>query len=152
MPGSVTDKDRGFKRIKRAFKLAAKASDPHVAVGLRGNGPAGQTHGSADKTVAEIGSIHEFGIGNMPERSFIREPFDGNLNSYITLTQDLSRRVATGKLSLRNALGLLGAKAVGDVQAKMVAGIAPDRADGTVAQLIDTGQMRDSVDFEVRNA
>jgi hypothetical protein len=63
--------------------------------------------------------------------------------------------VLLGRLSEDAALGLLGTKAVGEIQKRMARGIKPDNAPSTIAAkgsstpLIDTGRLRQSVTYAV---
>ena len=56
-----------YANLKRAKKLT-------VAVGLVKGKATGRVY-SSGKNVVEIGTIHEFGKGNNPQRSFLRTPF-----------------------------------------------------------------------------
>lgn len=150
MPASVEVRDRGWDKLSRAFRQQGRAKDPHVVVGLRGNGPAAGPHGTGGPSIVELGTIHEFGLGPMPMRSFIRGGIDANAKPIEALTNKLAKRVLGGTLSVRGALDLIGDKAKGRIQAFMAKGIAPDKADGDKARLIDTGQLRSSIDHEVR--
>lgn len=155
--GRVTDRDRGYNRIRRMFRLGSRRRAADVLVGLRGDGPAGDQHGADDDlTVAEIGSLHEFGAEDLPERSFIRAPFDDNVNDYGVLATRLSGQMVDGSKTHRQALELLGEAARSDQVEAINRGIPPRLKDATIArkgsskQLIETAQMKQSLDFVVR--
>ena len=150
---NFTDKDRGYKKMMKAFRSNGRKRDPHVQVGLRGDGKAGQTAKGGDLTIAEIGSIHEFGVSPNPERSFLRSTFDRENPKLLRLLAKLSKRVAVGKLSVKDALDLLGAKAKADVQATMNKGIPPvSLVDGRVIRLIKSGDLKGSIEWKVVGA
>lgn len=153
------DRDRGYKRIRDTYRKAGRRAFPHVLVGLRGDGPAGSTHseGGGPLTLAEIGSIHEFGLGN-PERSFIRATFDSRLRELALLAERLSGRMVDGAVTLRGALELLGEVHLGHIRAEINAGISPPNAPETIARkgsttpLVNFGQLKGALDFKVKGA
>lgn len=141
MPVSV--KDRGYNALLKRMTQAAA----NVTVGIH------EEEGSASEgdgvTVAEVASFHEFGLG-VPQRSFIRDWFDENLEANNERLRKLAQAVATGKLaSLQQALERFGLFAVGSIQQRMAQGIGEDKADGTPATLVDTGQLRSSITSKV---
>lgn len=155
--GKVVDRDRGYKRLRAWFRSEGRRRGSHVLVGLRSEGPGGGEHGGGGLTVAEIGSVHEFGLGTAPERSFIRASFDANADAYVRLATQLSRRAVDSPHAgaVRFALQVLGERALADIIRRINAGIPPALAEATVArkgsskQLIDTGQLKQSLDFKV---
>ena len=144
------DRDRGWKRIKKEFQKNARFKDPHVAVGLRGNGPGAEQHAGGALTLVQIGALHEFGIPPMPMRSFIRAGVDSDQKAIERLVNKLAGRVAIGKLPVRDALSLVGDKGVAAVKKHMRKGIPPQKKDGDPARLKDTGQLQGAIDHEVR--
>lgn len=148
----VVDRDKGWNRIKSRAARDSGAR-PIVKVGLRDAGPGGDAHGEGGLTVAELGSIHEFGLGDQPERSFIRATFDTKQKDYERLTQRLAALYVDGKVTQRKALELLGDKARADIINTMNAGIEPPSlVDGRVIRLIESGQLKGSIDFEIEGA
>ncbi len=148
----VTDRDRGWKRVLKEASIKR-----HVVVGIRGDDDprTGDSLGNV-----ELGAIHEFGLGFVPERSFIRDPIDENLNKYRPLTKALGRKVYTLKLSLTQALNVLGLKAQADMRNAINRGIAPGLQPATKAQeakkgkpkntpLILTGQLKSAITYKV---
>lgn len=134
-------------------KLIREISVPkNVEVGIRGEDD--QRHALEVGNV-ELGAIHEFGLGNVPERSFIRDTIDKNLNGYRPLTRALSKRVYTLKMSLKNALEVLGSKVQSDMRRAIEAGIPPALDPATIARkgsskpLVDTGQLKASISYKV---
>jgi hypothetical protein len=148
----VVDKDRGWKRVLKEASVKR-----HVVVGIRGDDDSrvGDSLGNV-----ELGAIHEFGLGNNPERSFIRDPIDENLSKYRPLTKALGRKVYTLKISLTQALNVLGLKAQADMRNAINRGIEPGLKPATKAQkakrgkpknkpLIFTGQLKSAITYKV---
>jgi hypothetical protein len=164
MAGKATVKvirltDRGLRSaVKKLFGLQ-RAS---VKVGVFGDKGDAQETGSS-LTVSEIAAVHEFGLG-VPERSWLRGYIDENQESIaraalLIMTKTLARVVASGKPVSpgvqRGALAKLGMFMVAGIQERMTAGIAPELAQSTIDRkgsstpLINTGQLRASVTYEV---
>ena len=104
-------------------------------------------------SVIDVAEWNEFGTATIPERSFIRAWFD---EAEPQLRQDfaaLMRTVAAGKRTRAEVLELMGQRMVGQVQARMSAGIPPPNKPATVRRkgsstpLIDTGVLRSSVTY-----
>lgn len=162
MTSKVIDRDRGWNAIRQlAAEVAAKK--PHVVAGLVGE-RAGRIHaGGAGLTVVEIGTKHEFGLG-VPERSFVRATFDQHAQLY----RDLLKRQIRAEImqtaqtqqpfshKRSKALNRVGLKMVGDMQKRISAHIPPPNSPVTIARkgsstpLIDTGQLRGAISYEVR--
>jgi len=126
---------------------------------VRGLGEHPNTDSGA--TVAEIAAYNEFGTqspkGNahIPERPFLRTTIREQTKPvYIPLVKDLLAKMLLGQMKVAKAIGILGLKAVADVQAKIDAITSPENADytkdkkGSSNPLIDTGHMRKSVTWE----
>lgn len=157
MSAVVRDVDHGYGALlARVRDAAGKATG--VLVGVQG-AEAAALDGDSALTVAEVASFHEFGLGNNPERSWLRGWFDENE----VPNTDLLRRAAAaalveGKMSAEQALGILGAKFVGDIQARIASSIPPPNAPETIARkgssttLVDTGQLRSSITSKIEGA
>ncbi len=93
-----------FERLKAACTdMAGKK----IVVGIVGD---------ADSEVIKIAHIHEYGDGDMPERSFLRASFDadqGKLNDIITGQVE---KVLSGRTSADAAANAIGAQAAQLVQ------------------------------------
>ncbi len=153
MGSPVRDIDRGFKRIKR---LLAKASrrGPAVGVGVQAAEAKADHNGI---TNAELAAVHEFGKGNVPERSFLRSTFDENLKDYDRELESIAKRTYDGSTRLEGDLLLLGESMRSDVIQKIRSSIPPPLKPETVARkkgettpLIDTGQLINALSVEVR--
>lgn len=164
----VVDKDTGYKQALAAITELA-AGDPHVTIGVHGkdNDPYRRGQG-APVTTAQIATFHEFGTldrfedpspagdgrQGVPQRSFLRSTADEKRREYSALIARGIGRVIDGTMALDRALGIVGAKAVGDVQNKIASGIEPPLTEETIERkgsskpLIDTGQLRQAIDWE----
>jgi len=133
----VKDDDRGWKELRKGLKAMGGAE---VKAGLVGE-KAEAMHGGSGLTVADLGLIHEFGGGKVPERSFIRSSFDANLSKYDRLLTALERAVYAGRSAVKGALDLLGSTMASDMKAHIRAGIAPALAAKTVARKTAAGRI-----------
>lgn len=154
MTSKTTSRDLGEKAmLKRVDALKDK---PHVKVGILES--AGQ-HQNSDLTVAQVATFHEFGTESIPERSFIRTTVDENTEKYHNKIDQLRKDVIFFGKSTRKALTELGLFIQRDIK-KTITDTHPSwpqLSDTTIAQriknsdkpLIDTGQLRNSVQYEV---
>lgn len=149
----IKDLDRAeFDRLLKRFGAENKAVNVGFPAGIEHKDDSGA---ATPYTVAQIAGVHEFGspAAGIPERSFVRSALAENRQSYIALNRKTLARVVNGDMSIAEALGLLGTKAVGDVQRKIRGGpfeelqAATVRRKGSSKPLIDTGQMRQSVQW-----
>lgn len=124
--------------------------------------PAAPASSAPTATIVEIGAVHEFGAGRIPERSFLRSTFDAGRTKYQKfMTNGLRREVVqvakTGQAGPENlTLKRLGLVVEGDIKKRIAEGIAPPLSPVTIARkksskpLIDTGQLRASIASEIR--
>lgn len=146
---SVSDKDKGYK------KLLAKVMGPKpsVKVGIFGAKGSEQHEGSA-LSVLEIATFHEFGLG-VPERSFLRAWCDENGPAAEAFLAKQCEKALAGELTWEQVLERLGLYCVAGIQTKISNNIPPPLADETIKRkgssvaLIDTGQLRSSITYEV---
>lgn len=130
-----------------------EAQAKHVNVGF----PGGQDHEGTEMTVAQLARVHEFGAPSVgiPERPFMRQSLQNNRPKYLRLNRQNLRQMVAGDMSAEQALGQLGAMAQGDIQREIVNGefapLKPEtiRRKGSSKPLIDSGQMRQSVTWEL---
>lgn len=117
----------------------------------------GETYAPGSTPVAMIAAVHEFGSPEqgIPERPFMRSSMRANAQKYVRLNKINLVRILRGQLTTEQALGQLGEMAKGDVQDTLRNGdFAPlkqstiDRK-GSSKPLIDTGQLRQSVTYEL---
>jgi hypothetical protein len=154
-PPTITIKSKHGGKKVRAVLNASQPGGVKVGI-LMGMGE----HPNADggQSIAQIAFWNEFGTddGRIPERSFLRAGLRENLAENKELIQQLLRRMLTLKVSVKQAAGTLGAKAAGQVKAKIVSGPFVENAESTLAAkepktkpLIETGILRKSITHEV---
>lgn len=94
----------------------------------------------------------------IPERSFIRATVDQKSKMIAKRAGRLMGQVMQGTIDTRRALEILGLYVKGQMQTRISRGIAPPlkpstiRRKGSAKPLIDKGQLRASIEFEVKNA
>lgn len=153
----VEDKDLGLNRIIRTLnkdldgvvvKVGVQAKDKAVRRGKGGS------IRNTDQPLAVIAAIHEFGLGDMPQRSFLRSAYDENL----PVIDKMIQRVANGAvfgLGTNAALNRLGNVVQGMVQRKIVDGPFVPNSPATIKRkksskpLIDTGHLRQSIRYVI---
>jgi len=141
--------------------LAASYKDlakKEVAVGITSDNATTAIYGSG-KTVLEIGSIHEFGAGNLPRRSFIK-------NSNELKSSEIKEKIEQVLLNISEGsdvdgelsfLGIFVQNIYKDAFISKGFGTWPDISQLTKDNkrssqvLIDTGTLRRSINHEVRN-
>lgn len=155
--GRVTDTDHGYKAlVKRVFGMKEPVT---IATGILAD-KASVTVGGGKGTLSliEIAVYNEFGTsdGHVPERSFVRAWFDENEPRLREMLVVLMHKAIKGDIDRQQVLDQMGQYCVGSIQERISAGIAPDNAPSTVARkhstkpLIDTGLLRSSVSYEIR--
>lgn len=159
---SVTDRDLGFRALMRRF---ADANVSAVTVGVHSDEGEDAAEGGGDLTVLDVVTFHEFGTKSeegeeiIPERSFIRAGVDQNEKAIKSLLKNVTRAVISNRkrMSPRRALEIVGADITRKIQGRIRDGIAPPLAAATLARkggkttpLIDTGQLIQSITFQVR--
>lgn len=118
--------------------------------------PQGKTENDGTP-VALVAATHEFGSPerNIPERSFLRTGLQENGPKYVRFNKLNLVKILRGQMTAEKALGQLGEMAKADVQQKIRSGdFAPIQAEtaarkGSSKPLIDTGQMVQSVSYEL---
>lgn len=106
-------------------------------------------------TLAEVAAAHEFGTATIPQRSFIRATVDLRAGEIRAMQEKLAGQVLSGAISPETALERLGIFTQGLIQARIAEGIAPELAPATVArkgsskQLVDSGQLRSSITYQI---
>lgn len=166
--GNFTDKDKGWNQLMSAFKVNAGETAGFVGW-LRSSGEyqpkekAKATHGDAAKpptpiTIAQIAAIHEFGApeANIPERAPIRGMLAEHGKDIRRLIKKVAGACIDGKMNKKQAIGIVCQKMADGLVAKIESNLPPPNEPETVARkgssktLIDTGQMKNSVDWEIK--
>lgn len=150
-----------------------------VDVGIIASDGAQKTSG--DLTMAELAHIMEFGVTinvtekmrgflgatgmhlkketntiTIPSRPAIRGTFDEELNQLTRLADDLDKQIASGKMTRKKALTILGQTHQNQIQRAMSTSgkYKPNHPytiekKGSSQPLIDTGAYRQAINFEV---
>lgn len=148
---NVKDTDKGYNELVRRIDAIGRF---HVLVGIL-EADGGKVYEDAALTVLEVAAIHEFGTDTIPERSFLRGWFDSNIDRAREALRRLMVSVVEGKSTPERALAQFGAWLKGEIQKRMAEGIPPPLADVTIERkgssvpLIDTGQLRSSINYKV---
>jgi hypothetical protein len=151
----ITDRDRGLARLARN---AESVSDWVVAVGVLADAEGEAAHAGTALTVLALAEVHEFGApaAGIPQRSFVRAAVDEHVEEIRALQKSLLQQVLGARIGVKEALERLGAFVVGLIQQRIADGIDPPNAAATVARkgsatpLVDTGQLRASITYQVR--
>lgn len=134
---------RGLDRVKKALKEAGSKA---VKVGVLG---------AEGSDLVMVATYNEFGTETIPERSFLRSTMNVNRAKYQKGLQRALEAVIDGSLDTDRALGLVGLEIVKDIQTTILELRDPPNAEATIERkgssnpLIDTGRLRQSIQFDV---
>jgi hypothetical protein len=145
----LSDKDMGFKRIKREL---ANARSVVAVVGIQegSKNPEGTS-------IAEYGAYNEYGTSKIPERSFMRSTFDEDLHKLRLAMAQQWAQVNRGK-TVFHALSTVGLMHETAIKEKIRNLKNPPNSPRTIAYkgsdnpLIDGGHMVNSIRYIVRKA
>lgn len=149
---------QSLKILNKVSKELAKARKMHVDVGVIADKLTRQAYDTG-KSVLEVAAIHEFGEGKVPQRSFLRMPFElkkGILDSGIKQQFGL---LLNGKLTAEKALGRVGALASNISKTAFVTGGYGQwkelkketiRKKGSSQILIESGTLRRSITWQIK--
>jgi hypothetical protein len=138
---------------KRYFAELKKLAEMEVVVGFQSDGA--DYEGGA--SVAEVAAYNELGSSDTPARPFMRQSFEKHEAELKAACEQVNRTLASGG-TVQEALGRLGVIAKALVQEEIVEGSFEPNAPSTIKKkgsdkpLIDTGTMRQSVTYVVREA
>lgn len=149
---TVRDTDKGYQKlVSKIFTFGA----PKIRVGILAQDGAQPHEGAEGFRVIDIAQIHEFGLGNVPQRSFIRAWFDENQDRARGAIRRLLQSVVRGDRTAEQAVELFAQWVVGQMQKRMAQGIPPAlsartiKRKGSSVPLIDTGQLRSSISYQI---
>jgi hypothetical protein len=151
---TLKDIDKGWREAIQSMAAAAQKPDAHVTVGWPAS--AGQHH--SGMSIAEVAAQNEFGTSRIPQRSMLRATVEIYAHKYQDALRKIGIGITHGRIDLKGGLDLLGVMIKGDVQKRIAAGIMPPNALSTIKRkgsrtpLIDTGQMRNALEHEVKGA
>lgn len=130
--------------------LGAKGAEKHRERDAEGNERPGEN------TVAEVAQWNHYGTSTIPARPFLTIAMQWHKAELRKTQARLAVGILQSKLTLDQALGLLGQAATNAVKQTIADGVSPDNAPATVHKkgsstpLINTGQLRGSITYEVR--
>ena len=149
----IRSRDRGLQALTKRIYGLGKV---HLKVGVFSTEPKQGHDGKPTKvTVLMVAEWMEYGTNTIPARSFIRAWFDENKATNTATMKSALQAVARGAITKERALELLGLRFVAGIQKRISDGIPPELADSTIkakgssVPLIDTGQLRSSITFEL---
>jgi hypothetical protein len=147
VPVTIKDEDNGYRELQQTVRKWRKKT---IKVGVNDDPHAG----SPGLTNSSLGAIHEFGLGHVQERSFLRAWVDQQQGEWMAW---LREGVLASLLKNRQWASNFGKYAVGQVRERIRAGIPPElrpetvRRKGSDIPLIDTEQMINAVEYEVES-
>lgn len=167
--GNFTDKDKGWNRLMTTFKVNAGETAGFAGY-LRSSGEykneetrkaEAKASGkpmkpAAPVSVAQVAAFNEYGTASAPERPFVRTAMAEHTKEMKRLTKKAAAQVVDGKMGKSQAIGLLCQKVIDWIAQSIDSNVPPPNAPSTVAAkgsshtLIDTGQMKNSLDWEIR--
>lgn len=137
---------------KRYFQELKKLADMEVVVGFQ----EGQAYEDGT-SMAEVAAYNEFGSSDTPARPFMKQSFEKREKELQAACNQVNTALSKGDTA-EHALNQLGVITKGMVQEEIASGDFAPNAPSTVRQkgseqpLIDTGTMRQSVNYVVRKA
>ncbi len=140
----MKDNDKGFKKI---IENIEKYSRLEAKIGI------------VDPNIAEYAFYNEEGTADIPKRSFLASTFDDN-KGWSGNIEYVRKLVLTGEEPIHAFSKFVCEIAVKDIKEKISSNIQPPNAESTVMRktkgkggktttLIDTGDMRNAVTFEI---
>lgn len=155
--GNFTDKDMGWYKMMSRFTVNAGETAGFVGW-LRSSGEhkSKESGGKAESiTVAQIAAIQEWGNDHIPERAPVRTALSEHAKDIKKLLKKVTNKVLDGKLDKKQAIGVVCQKIADGIVAKIESNLPPPNAESTIARkgssttLIDSAQMKNSVDWEI---
>lgn len=150
---------------KLAQELAILART-RVAVGVLGTRAAEEHRGTdhdsetaigEQPTVADVAHWNHYGTAHIPARPFIALALENRKVELQALFARVGRGVMAGKLDGKQALGLMGVEVTNAIVQQIADGVPPPNTEETIDRkgsstpLINTGQLRQSVSYELRD-
>lgn len=152
--GIIKGMDSVVAGVDEWLKKVKEFDSKNVMIGVTG-----KTNG--ERGNALLMAVHEYGTqdGRIPERRPIRLTIDNNADKYARRFQQGLDNVLKDEMSTDTALKSIGEEAAGDVKITIMNGLTPPLADSTVrarkdnsdTPLYDTGELVNSITYEVRD-
>lgn len=149
-----------LKHTAGMLKTLKEVKSKAVFVGLPAEKVGSQIYGDGRSIIAN-GATHEYGYGPIPQRSFLRAPFGVKRKE---LTEGIAKQfeaAVNGTISIDTGLGRVGVLATNVSKGAFTSkgyGTWPDIAEetkqrkGSGQPLIDTGTLRNSITWVIRDA
>lgn len=150
---SVATRDNGL--LSRMLNTA-KRYTTKVHVGYFGQVRHISKDGKRSITLGNLAGIHEHGTKHIPKRAFIAPALKKNRGKYLKLVGKSFLPIVRGKQTTTQTWHYIGQQAVKDVQSFMLSASFTPLKEKTIKQkgssrpLIDTGQLRQSVTYQVK--
>ena len=145
---------------ERMLAAMEEAKSKAVFVGLPAERVGSQIYGDGRSVIAN-GATHEYGYGPIPQRSFLRTPFDIKRRELSEAIAEQFEAATGGSVSVDTGLGRVGVLATNVSKGAFTSrgyGTWPDitgetkQRKGSDQVLIDTGILRSSITWVIRNA
>lgn len=140
------------------LKLLAKRIEALKGVSVVVGIPSSEAHKAGEGiTVLEKAIIHEFGTEHIPERSFLRSTFAEKKNNTVEILGVETKKYLNNGGDVKNPYSKAGGYLAAEVRETIISGINPPLMQATIDHkksskpLIDTGQLLNSITYEVRN-
>lgn len=136
---------------KRYFAELNKLLKLEVQVGF----PEGSGAYEDGTTLAQVAAYNEYGGSDQPARPFMKQSFENHEDKLQKFCDQANQTINKGGTA-RSALEKLGVNIRGLVQEEIVSGGFDANAESTIRKkgsaqpLIDTGYMRQSVNYEIK--
>lgn len=142
--------------IPKLLEVLEELGDIELEIGVLGQGKGGSRHKGSDATIVDIANFHEYGTSRIPERSFMRASFDKNQGEYMKQGESLIRQAFNFEIEASGVERAMGEAIVGKTQEFLTKLSHPPLADATIKArkkgssnpLVDTGQLRDSIEWK----
>lgn len=136
---------------KKFFRELKKLKKMEVVVGFQ----AGEATEENGADLVDIAAYNELGTSGTPARPFMKQSFENHEDFLKNACERVNQTINSGG-SMEQALNKLGVELKGLVQSEIVDGEFAPNAEATIKRkksdkpLIDTGTMRQSVNYAVR--
>lgn len=146
-----------LKQAEHYLRSLKEMKTKHVAVGVLESEATKRVYGN-DTTVGQVAAIHEYGLGNSPQRSFLKLPQELKQKEISNFINKQMEKVFDG-MSVSQGLGLIGQYNLNLIQDAFASGgfgkwdgLDPYtiQRKGSSGVLIDTGILKNSITYEVR--
>ena len=156
------DIDHGAKALYAEIKKIDRK--PYTKIGVLGDAAQdakkftdsqGTTQTDPSITVVDVATWNEFGTETAPARPVFRNTVDEKGGEFNAMITNLFDQIIAGKMKVEKALNIIGVKIQAALRAKLTQGPWEPNKQATIDRkgstrpLIDTGQYRQSINFEV---